>query len=94
MTLISQDDLCNPWFSGGYIFCGQLYTFSKQLEVSLFPLANGGRFAVPLALQANRTIILSLEFFPPLQGSSIKLTVLLDVEAWRKAQSPQHYKCS
>jgi hypothetical protein len=38
-----------------------------------------------LALHANKTIILSFEFFPLSQGSSIKLTVLLEVETWRKA---------
>jgi hypothetical protein len=58
-------------------FVGNCLTFLKQQGFSLFPITNGGSLSVPSTLQANRTVILSLEFFSPLQGSPFKLNVLL-----------------
>jgi hypothetical protein len=52
-------------------------TFLKQQEFPLFPITMGGGLSVPSALQAKGTFILSLEFFPSLQGPLFKLSVLL-----------------
>lgn len=59
-------------------FVGNFVTFLKQQEFSTFLVIDGGCPSVLSALQANAIIILSLEFFPPLQGSPFTLSVLLD----------------
>jgi len=50
--------------------------------------------SVPLILQAYRTVILFLEFSPPLQGSPFKLTALLGGSMQNSPVSSALYICS
>jgi len=50
--------------------------------------------SVPFILQANRTVILFLEFSPPQQGSPFKLTVLLGGSMQNGPVSSALYICS
>lgn len=66
----------NPYFSVCYIFMDNFLTIFLHCGFSLF-LITGGSLSVTLTLQANRIVILFLEYSPPLQGSPFKLNVLL-----------------
>ena len=48
-------------------FVDNILILLKQQDTCLFPATNGGSSSVSLTLQANRTVILPLEFLPPLQ---------------------------
>lgn len=77
LETVSTDSLCNPSFSAGYMFCGQLYDISNWMTVSLSPVTDSGSLLVLLELQAIRTVSFSLQFFLPLQISPFKHNVLL-----------------
>jgi hypothetical protein len=82
LDLGNQSGIHNPW-----IFCkeglctflldiyivGNILPLFKQQWFSIFPNGNSKILSLSLALQANRTLILCLELFPPPQNHHLKL---------------------
>jgi hypothetical protein len=64
MAFLTHAFLLDTYFVGNFV------TFLEQVGFSLFTITNSGNLPFSVAFLANRTIILLLELFPPLEGSS------------------------